>query len=271
MFKILILFNIVASTLMYLYLHKKTRMNIRYLYMDNLAVIILVSLLSYMFYEFLFNAADVYIRVIGSVIIPVFFIPVFGYAFTMIRFWRTPIRKVKSKQNEIISPVDGNVLYIKEIEKGNIPVSIKRGLKAKLTELTDTEIINGPVWLIGVNMTPFDVHKNCTPVAGKVILNKHIKGEFLSLKHPESILRNERNTLVIKTEENELFGIIQTASKMVRRIDSYVSTGDNLKQGQWFGMIRFGSQVDIILPVTYDIKIKVKQQLYAIKTIIAKK
>jgi phosphatidylserine decarboxylase len=120
-------------------------------------------------------------------------------------------------------------------------------------------------------MTPFDVHKNCAPVSGRIVLNKHINGEFLSLKHPEAILRNERNTLVIQTENNEYFGIIQTASKLVRRIDSYVKENDQITQGKWFGMIRFGSQVDLIIPKQYLPNVKVGQQIFAATSIIAKK
>jgi phosphatidylserine decarboxylase len=189
----------------------------------------------------------------------------------MIRFWQTPNRKVRALPNEIVSPADGNVIYIKEIASGEMPISIKNGLKATLTELSGTDILNQPSWLIGINMTPFDVHKNCAPVSGLIVLNKHINGEFLSLKHPEAILRNERNTLVIQTENKEHFGIIQTSSKLVRRIDSYVNVNEPIIQGKWFGMIRFGSQVDLILPKQYLPNIQLGQQIFAATTIIAKK
>jgi len=199
---------------------------------------------------------------------------IFGLSFTytMIRFWRTPRRKVEASENEIISPADGNVLYVKRYERGEIPISIKKGLKANLTELTTVPILDKEAyWLVGINMTPFDVHKNCAPVDGEIVLNKHIKGEFLSLKAPDAVLRNERNTLVIKNKENDFFGIVQTSSKLVKRIDSYVKTGQNIEKGAWFGMIRFGSQVDVIIPIKYDIKVEVGQQIYAVNSIIATK
>ena len=117
-------------------------------------------------------------------------------------------------------------------------------------------------------MTPFDVHKNCSPIAGKIILNKHIPGKFLSLKEPKAIIENERNTLVIKNDHITI-GIVQTASKLVRRIDSYVKQGDEIKRGEWFGMIRFGSQVDLIIPATCKVNVEIGQQIYAKSSIIA--
>lgn len=261
----------ILSTSMYLYLNRKTKISFTYIYKDNIAVIILAYITFIIVYLMFKEDLEVFLTYLISFGLSTVSVAIIGLIFAMIRFWRTPKRKLVAKQNEVISPVDGKVLYIKKIENGEVPISIKKGLKAKLTELTETDIINGPVWLIGVNMTPFDVHKNCTPVAGQVILNKHIKGQNLSLKHPEALLRNERNTLVLKTLDNDLFGIVQTASKLVRRIDSYVNLGDYLKQGEWFGMIRFGSQVDIIIPIVYSLKINEKQQIYAIKTIIAEK
>jgi len=253
------------STLWYLYLHKKTRISLRYLYIDNIAVILpLVGIMFLLLHKG--------INIFALSFISLFSVFFLSFIYTMIRFWRTPKRKIIAKKNEIVSPADGNIIYIKKYQKGEIPVSIKKGLKASLTELTETSILDkGSFWLIGINMTPFDVHKNCAPVAGIVILNKHISGKFLSLKEPKAIIRNERNTFIIKTKEGELFGIIQTASKLVRKIDSYIKVGQELKKGDWFGMIRFGSQVDIIIPADYSPLVSIGNQVYAGTTIIARK
>jgi len=257
--------SLVVSTLTYLYLHKKTRISLKFLYIDNLIVVALMFMIYFLVEKFI---PENYIWIL-LVIAPIL---VLGFAFTltMIRFWRTPNRKIKANKNELISPADGNIIYIKKIDKGEVPISIKRGLEAKLTEITQTDLLETPCWLIGINMTPFDVHKNCVPIDGKVILNKHITGKFLSLKDPKAIIENERNTLVVENDEM-MVGIVQTASKLVKRIDSYVKVGQELKRGQWFGMIRFGSQVDLIIPANWKINVKLGQQIYAIKTIIAKK
>lgn len=260
-----VLIIIITSFTWYIYLHKKTRVSLKYLYIDNLVVIALGIILIY-----LTIAADIFNNFIEYCLSVVY---VFGFSFilTMIRFWRKPNRKLEAGLNEIVSPADGNVIYIEQIEAGETPISIKNGLRARLDEITHTKIITNPGWLVGINMTPFDVHKNCAPVAGKILLNKHINGEYLSLKNPKALLRNERNSLVIENDQKELFGIVQTASKLVRRIDSYVEEGQDIKQGQWYGMIRFGSQVDIILPRDYKINVVIGQQIYAKTTIIAKK
>jgi len=255
--------SLLISSITYIYLHKKTRISLNYLYKDNVIVILLAFLLSYL----IFSVIPFEYSWLLYIIIP--FVTVgFAFGLTMVRFWRTPKRKVKAKENELVSPADGNVIYIKKIESGEIPVSIKKGLKAKLNEITETDLIETPCWLIGINMTPFDVHKNCAPISGKVILNKHISGKYLSLKYPKAILENERNTLVIKNDKM-VIGVVQTASKLVRRIDSYVEAGQKLNQGEWFGMIRFGSQVDVIIPQHLKINVRLGEQVYAIKTIIA--
>jgi len=255
--------SFVISSLTYIYLHKKTRISLKFLYIDNL-IVVLFTFISFLIIK---NLISQNFHFLLFVICPIL---VLGFAFslTMIRFWRTPNRKIIAKDNELISPADGNVLYIKKIEKGEVPISIKNGLKANLVEITQTDILQTPCWLIGINMTPFDVHKNCAPIEGKIILNKHISGKFLSLKEPKAIIENERNTLVIRNEKMTI-GVVQTASKLVRRIDSYVNVGDVIKKGHWFGMIRFGSQVDLIIPVSCKVHIKLGQQIFAKSTIIA--
>jgi len=188
----------------------------------------------------------------------------------MLRFWHTPRRKITSNDGEIVSPADGNIIYIKKIEKNGIPISVKGKTFSKLEELTKTDILNVPCWLIGINMTPFDVHKNCAPIDGEVIINDHFDGKFLSLKDPSALSDNERNTYIIKKNDLQI-GIVQIASKRVRRIDSYVRVGEQVKKGDWLGMIRFGSQVDLILPLSYKVQVNLKQQVYAGTTVLAKK
>ena len=254
---------VLLSTLTYLYLHKKTRIRLQFLYMDNLVVIALTMLCYYVLIKLIPEAYQFLLYVACPIL-------VLGIAFglTMIRFWRTPNRKNKALKNEMVSPADGNVLYIKRVEQNEVPISIKKGLEAKLEEITQTNILETPCWLIGINMTPFDVHKNCAPIDGKIVLNKHIDGKFMSLKEPKALIENERNALVIQNDEMTV-GIVQTASKLVRRIDSYVEVGQSIKQGDWFGMIRFGSQVDLIIPHSCEVKVEIGQQIFAKTTIIA--
>ncbi|MEJ2594051.1 MAG: phosphatidylserine decarboxylase [bacterium] len=238
--KELIIFTLesaVISTLVYLYLHKKTRISLQFLYSDNV-IAILLSVVLFLASRLLVPHEYHWIYYILS---PGF---VLGFAFmlTMIRFWRTPNRKVTASDREIISPADGNIIYITKVEAGEVPIAEKRGLKASLHEVAQTDLLHTPCWLIGINMTPFDVHKNCSPIDGKIILNKHIPGQFLSLKDPMAIAR-----------------------------DSYVKEGEDINRGKWFGMIRFGSQVDVILPQSYQPAVELGQQVYAAKSILARK
>lgn len=256
--------SIIISSLLYIYLHKKTHISLRFLYIDNIIVIILSTALSYGF-SLILPQKLFYL----SFLVIFSLIPTIAFSFTMVRFWRIPQRIIKASKNEIVSPADGRVIYIVEVDAGEIPVSIKGNIYSKLEELIKTDILESPYWLIGINMTPFDVHKNCAPIDGKIILNQHFKGSFYSLKDKKSLKENERNTYVIQGE-NLKVGIVQIASRLVRRIDSYKKVGEGVRQGEWLGMIRFGSQVDIILPVRCNISVKIDQQVYAGTTIIAK-
>jgi phosphatidylserine decarboxylase len=176
---------------------------------------------------------------------------------------------VNNEEDGIVSPADGNIIYIKKIEQGEEPISVKNGKEATLFEFANTGVIDRPCWLIGINMTPFDVHKNCAPVEGQIELNKHFDGEFLSLKHEEALRRNERNTIIIDNPRGKV-GVVQTASKLVRRIVTYKKEYDFVSKGEWFGMIKFGSQVDLIIPASCKVMAIIGQQVYAKQTLIAK-
>ena len=260
---LLILETIILSSALYAYLHKKTRISLKFLYIDNIAVIIPVSLLAFLAYSL-----NIHVLIIAIFLIPAF-TPGLAFAYTMIRFWHTPVRKIIAQENEIVSPADGNVIYIKKIGAGDVPVSVKNGKYFRLNELTKTDLLDTPCWLIGINMTPFDVHKNCSPIDGKVILTEHFHGKFLSLKEADALVENERNTYVIENEKLKI-GVVQIASRLVKRIDVYVKQEQQIKRGDWIGMIRFGSQVDVILPANYEILLNLGQQVYAGTSIIAK-
>lgn len=250
---------IAESSMMYVYLHKKTHISLAYLYKDNLVVIAIVSALVY----FMTTSVACWIFPIVAGLVPSV-----GFLLTMVRFFRFPMRKPVKDENAIVSPADGNIIYIKRIEKGDIPMSTKEGVTATLSEFANVEL-NYPCWIIGINMTPFDVHRNATPIAGKIVLNQHFDGKFLSLKDPNALAQNERNTIVIDNGIHQV-GVVQTASKLVKRIVTYKNVGDNVEQAEWFGMIKFGSQVDVIIPCDYDILVDLKQQVYTRKTILAK-
>jgi len=236
-------------------------MNLKFLYLDNILTAIISSLLSTWFYSSTLNFPS-------SMILGIVLVPIIGFTILQIRFWRTPKRKLKAENDQIVSPADGNIIYINKINLNDDFISIKKGRISNLSEITDTDMISKPCWQIGINMTPFDVHKNCSPIDGKILLSKHINGEFYSLKDLRSMTENERHTYIIENDKLRV-GVVQIASKLVRRIDSYIEEGNDVFKGEWVGMIRFGSQVDVFLPIETKILVSEKQQIYAKKTIIA--
>jgi len=188
----------------------------------------------------------------------------------LVRFFRDPDRVPPQRHNIILSPADGFVKYIKHIEKGEIPMSSKGREKVKLSSPLTDIFTNGQGYLIGIGMTFLDVHVTRSPIKGKLTYFKHIPGSFCSLKKEDAPYKNERVIEIVENDKCKV-GFIQIASRLVRRIVSHVREGDELAFGQKVGMIKFGSQVDIVLPKLHDLKIKVNigEQVYAGLSIIA--
>lgn len=172
------------------------------------------------------------------------------------RFYRDPERKPPDDQNSIVSPADGRIIYIKNIEDGKIAFSEKKGHKIPLNDFVQSDVLPLGGYLIGISMNYLDVHVNRAPVGGRITRLQHVKGEFLSLKRKEAVFQNERMFILI---DNGLLkvGIVQIASRLVRKIVFYLREGHEVKKGQKIGAIRFGSQVDLILPNLPPIKIEV--------------
>ena len=108
-----------------------------------------------------------------------------------------------------------------------------------------------------------DVHINRSPLSGKVTLLNHRPGKFLSLSHKDAVNLNERQTIVIENK-NITIGLVQIASRLVRRIESYIEESEEISIGQKIGMIKFGSQVDVFLPVNKVPKIPLNEGDYVI-------
>jgi len=172
------------------------------------------------------------------------------------RFFRDPERKPPQDHNTILSPADGQIIYIKKIEAGEIPISDKNGRSIPLHDFFQSNLLSETGTLIGISMNFLDVHINRAPLDGKIDLLKHIKGLFLSLKKREAVVRNERVLTIIDNGRFKI-GIVQIASRLVRKIVPYVREGQEVRKGQRIGMIRFGSQVDLYLPDVPSLRIRV--------------
>jgi len=175
----------------------------------------------------------------------------------LMRFWRDPERDSPRGDDIILSPADGKVLYIRDIDEGSVPLVTKNGKDYSLNELTGTSLLSNAAYLIGVEMSFLDVHVNRCPINGRVRMLTHIKGKFMSLGKPESPFVNERFTTIIDNQSLSIV-VVQVASRLVRRIESYLNEGEIVDIGQRLGVIKLGSLVAVVLPRREDIWINVQ-------------
>ncbi len=164
-----------------------------------------------------------------------------------LRFYRDPERVPPETDNVVLSPADGQVVYVSPIAEGSSVVCTKKGRQFQIDELMGADAVPNPACLIGIDMNILDVHINRAPTSGAIVLQKRTPGGFISLRRPESNVVNERVTTVLDNGEFRL-GVVQIASRLVRRIVSFQKEGDFVEMGQRIGMITFGSQVDVLIP-----------------------
>ena len=164
-------------------------------------------------------------------------------------FFRNPKRNIIKNPELILSPADGKVIAIKEVD--------------------ELEYFNDKKIQISIFLSPLDIHVNRYPVSGEILYSKYHKGEYLVAWHPKSSDKNERTTVVIK---NKKFGEVmyrQIAGAVARRIVNYAKVSSNVEQGDDSGFIKFGSRVDLFLSKDLNLKIKVGDKVKGGLSIIA--
>ena len=164
-------------------------------------------------------------------------------------FFRNPKRNIIKNPELILSPADGKVIAIKEVD--------------------ELEYFNDKKIQISIFLSPLDIHVNRYPVSGEILYSKYHKGEYLVAWHPKSSDKNERTTVVIK---NKKFGEVmyrQIAGAVARRIVNYSKVNSNVEQGDDSGFIKFGSRVDLFLSKDLNLKIKVGDKVKGGLSIIA--
>lgn len=167
----------------------------------------------------------------------------------VLQFFRNPKRVVKLDFDELLSPVDGKVVVIEEVE--------------------ETEYFNDKRMQVSIFMSPINVHVTRYPASGAIKYSKYHPGKYLVAWHPKSSTDNERTTVVINTPK---FGEIlyrQVAGALARRIVNYAEEGESVQQGEDAGFIKFGSRVDLFLPLDCAIAVKLDQKVIGAKTCIA--
>lgn len=183
----------------------------------------------------------------------------FGILFVLflLYFYRDPERFPPKKDNVIVAPADGKVVYVRKIEDGNLLWSSKGRKTIPLREIVWTEDVKtSSGYIVGIFMSRFDVHVNRAPISGKVIKTIHKKGKFVPMfKKNDWELENERNVIILEHPSGFRATMVQIASFTVRRIDCYVKEGDFIEIGDRIGMVKLGSQVDLIIPNLSGLKI----------------
>ena len=158
---------------------------------------------------------------------------------TILQFFRHPNRKIVTNKNQILSPADGKVVVIEEVE--------------------ETEYFKDKRIQISVFMSPINVHVNRAPIAGVVKFVRYHAGLYLVAWHPKSSTENERTTVVMEHQNGKSILMRQIAGALARRIVYYCKEGEVLQQGDEFGFIKFGSRVDVYVPVGTKINVELNQ------------
>jgi len=167
----------------------------------------------------------------------------------VLQFFRNPIIKINENPKYVLAPADGKVVVIEETE--------------------ETEYLHEKRIQISIFMSPLNVHVNRNPVGGIVKYIKYHAGKYLVAWHPKSSTENERTTVVYELADGLLILTRQIAGAVARRIKCYISENDQVSQGEEFGFIKFGSRVDVFLPLDARVKVKIDQKAKGGQTILA--
>lgn len=163
-------------------------------------------------------------------------------------FFRDPDREIPEDEKSLVSPADGRVIIVENLEK--------------------CEYFSNPCIKISIFMNVFNVHVNRVPFDGKVQKVLYFPGKFINASFDKASTQNERNALIIQTDDNKKFAVVQIAGLVARRIVNCVKEGESLKKGDRYGMIRFGSRLDLYLPAGFDPVVTVGQKTEAGSTVI---
>jgi phosphatidylserine decarboxylase len=171
-----------------------------------------------------------------------------GLLLFLISFFRVPNRELTKGENMVICPADGKVVTIEEVY--------------------DDEYFKSKRLQLSVFMSPANVHQNRNPVGGEVVYSQYHKGKYLVAWHPKSSTENERHSVVIRNNRGEVL-VKQIAGALAKRIINYLQVGQNVDQSTEMGFIKFGSRVDILLPVDAKVLVKLNDVVKGGVTVLA--
>lgn len=174
--------------------------------------------------------------------------PFWVIALFVLQFFRDPARIIPQDPNAVLSPADGRIVVV---EKAHDPYANRESLK------------------ISVFMNVFNVHSNRSPVDGKIDKVEYFPGKFVNADLDKASTENERNAVVMTAANGQTITFVQVAGLIARRILCYVNAGDSLARGQRYGFIRFGSRVDVYLPLSARPLVVVGEKVSATETVLA--
>jgi len=175
-------------------------------------------------------------------------IPLWIIVLFVLQFFRDPGREIPQQAGAVLSPADGRVI---KVERTQDPYGQREAI------------------LISVFMNVFNVHSNRCPVDGTIQKVQYFPGKFVNADLDKASTENERNAIVLSTADGRIVTFVQVAGLIARRILCYVKAGDVLSRGQRYGFIRFGSRVDVYLPLDAKVKVSIGDKVSASTTILA--
>ncbi|MDP2992323.1 MAG: phosphatidylserine decarboxylase family protein, partial [Deltaproteobacteria bacterium] len=198
-------------------------------------------------YPFIFIAAltALLAALLNWVIISVFF---WAAGIFILYFFRDPERVVPDDPRAVVSPADGKVILIEKV--------------------TDERFLHGQVLKISIFMNIFNVHVNRIPYDGVVKEIRYQAGQFLAADQERASFENENNAVFLEVEDDRRIVVVQVAGLLARRIVCWAENGDKVKKGLRFGMIRFGSRLDVYLPLSIQVEVEIDQRVAAGQTIL---
>lgn len=200
----------------------------------------------------IFGVLNIISFIFLSAILPwlagIIFIVTLGLFLFIVSFFRIPNRKLTIDNNKVICPADGKVVVIEEI--------------------VDVEYFKDKRIQVSIFMSPANVHVNRNAMSGNVKYSQYHKGKYLVAWHPKSSTENERHSVVLENEKGIIL-VKQIAGALAKRICNYLTAGQQVKQGEEMGFIKFGSRVDVLLPVGTKIEVSLNQVVQGGVTVLA--
>lgn len=176
-------------------------------------------------------------------------IGIVGLLIFILSFFRIPNRTYTEDSDVIVAPCDGTVVVIEEVQSD--------------------EYFKDRRLQVSIFMSPLNVHVNRNPVGGEVLYSQYHKGKYLVAWHPKSSTDNERHSVVYKHKDKELL-VKQIAGALAKRIVNYLKPGDTVKQGEEMGFIKFGSRVDLLMPLDTKVEVAINQKVKGGVTILGR-